>query len=276
MRVALGSRSDARRVGALAPGGKVLLRVNPGVGAGHHAHVVTGGAHSKFGIPAEEIDIALAEAEGAGLEVEGLHAHVGSGILDPATLVEAAEAVVAAASRTDSLAVLDLGGGFGIPYRDEEPEFDLDAWSRGIAGVLERAEARGVRPREVWIEPGRWLVGPAGWLVAEVTCRKEAGGLVFAGLDTGMNHLLRPALYGAYHRVVNLSAPDAPEEWVEIVGNVCETTDVLASNRPLPRPEEGHLLAFRDAGAYGFTMASAYNLWPLPKEIVVSQGREVE
>lgn len=276
VRVALGSRSDVRRVGALAPGARVLLRVNPGVGDGHHAHVVTGGSHSKFGIPVEEIDLALGEAEAAGLEVAGLHAHVGSGILDPGTFVEAAEALLAAASRIAPLAVLDLGGGFGIPYRDEDPEFDLEGWGRGIAAVLERAEARGVRPEEVWVEPGRWLVGPAGWLVAEVTCRKESGGLVFAGLDTGMNHLLRPALYGAYHRVVNLSAPGAPEEWVEVVGNVCETTDVLASNRPLPRPEEGHLLAFRDAGAYGFAMASPYNLWPLPKEIVFSGGRELE
>jgi diaminopimelate decarboxylase len=109
-----------------------------------------------------------------------------------------------------------------------------------------------------------------------VTCRKEAGGLVFIGLDTGMNHLLRPALYDAYHRIANLSAPEAPEEWVEVVGNICETTDVLASNRPLPRPEEGHLLAFRDVGAYGFSMASAYNLWPLPKEVALAGGREVQ
>jgi diaminopimelate decarboxylase/aspartate kinase len=276
VRVALGSRSDVRRVGALAPGEGVLLRVNPGVGDGHHAHVVTGGAHSKFGIPLEEIDRALVEAEAARLEVLGFHAHVGSGILDPAVFVAAADALLSVASRIPPLAVLDLGGGFGIPYRDEDPEFDLERWGCAITAVLDRAEARGVRPGEVWVEPGRWLVGPAGWLVAEVTCRKESGGLVFAGLDTGMNHLLRPALYGAYHRVVNLSAPDAPEEWVEVVGNVCETTDVLASNRPLPRPEEGHLLAFRDAGAYGYAMASAYNLWPLPKEIVFSGGRELE
>jgi diaminopimelate decarboxylase/aspartate kinase len=276
VRVALGARSDVRRVGPLAPGAEVLLRVNPGVGDGHHAHVITGGAHSKFGIPLEELDAALGEAEAAGLRVVGLHAHVGSGILDPGALMASAETLLDAAARVESLRVLDLGGGFGIPYRDDEEEFDLEAWGDGIGAVLARAERRGVRPAEIWVEPGRWLVGPCGWLVAEVTCRKEAGGLVFVGVDSGMNHLLRPALYDAYHRVANLSAPGAPEEWVEVVGNVCETTDVLASNRLLPRPEEGHLLAFRDAGAYGFAMASAYNLWPLPAEVAVAGGREVD
>lgn len=276
IRVALGSRSEIRRVGALAPGSPILLRVNPGVGDGHHAHVVTGGAHSKFGIPLEELGEAIEEASGAGLRVEGLHAHVGSGILDPAALVASAERLLGAAGRAPGIRILDLGGGFAIPYRDDEPEFDLAAWSEGIAGALRRFEAEGVRPEEIWIEPGRWLVGPAGWLVAEVTCRKESGGLVFAGLDTGMNHLLRPALYGAYHRIANLTSPDAPEEWVEVVGNVCETSDVFAANRPLPSPSEGDLLAFRDAGAYGFAMASPYNLWPLPREVALLGGREVE
>jgi diaminopimelate decarboxylase len=106
-------------------------------------------------------------------------------------------------------------------------------------------------------------------LLARVTCRKESGGHTFIGLDTGMNHFVRPALYGAYHRILNLSAPHAAVEWVEIVGNVCESTDVFASARALPRAEEGHVLAILDAGAYGFTMASAYNLWPLPAEVVL-------
>lgn len=268
----LGSLSDVRRVGALTPGREVLLRVNPGVGDGHHPHVVTGGLHSKFGIPLEELSEALRVARDAGVPVAGLHAHIGSGIADTAPLLASARKLLQAASESAALRILDLGGGFAVPYRDGDRELDLDAYAAGIADLLREF---GPAHREIWLEPGRFLVAPAGYLVAEVTCRKESGGLTFIGLDTGMNHLLRPALYGAYHRIVNLSAPDAPLEWVEVVGNVCETTDVFASNRPVPRPEEGHLLAILDVGAYGFSMASRYNLWPLPKEIVISSGAEV-
>jgi bifunctional diaminopimelate decarboxylase / aspartate kinase len=268
-RLALGSMSDIRRVGALARGTAVLLRINPGVGEGHHRHVVTGGAQSKFGIPLDQWDDALRGCQEAHLEVAGLHAHMGSGILDAAPLVSSARALLAAARRLPRVDVLDFGGGFGIPYRDGEAELDLAAYGGAMARELgEFAEATGARP-EAWFEPGRFIVGPAGWLLARVVCRKESGGHVFIGLDTGMSHFLRPALYGAYHRILNLSAPDAEVEWVEVVGNVCESTDVFASARALPRAEEGHVLAILDAGAYGFTMASAYNLWPLPKEVVV-------
>jgi diaminopimelate decarboxylase len=189
--------------------------------------------------------------------------------------LESAERLFQAAARLPALRVLDLGGGFGIPYRDADPEFDASAFGARLAARLEAFRAAAGRDVELWLEPGRYLVAPAGVLVAEVTCRKESGGLVFIGVDTGMNHLLRPALYGAHHRIVNLTAPDAPLEWVEVVGNVCETTDVFASNRPLPRAEEGHLLAFLDAGAYGFSMASRYNLWPLPREVALAGGAEV-
>ena len=270
-RLALGSLSDVRRVGALSRGTGVLLRINPGVGEGHHRHVVTGGAQSKFGIPIEQLAQALAACREAGLEILGLHAHMGSGILDPAPLLASARALLDAARRLPRLDVLDFGGGFGIPYRDDEAELDLAAYGAALDRDLQTfAAASGARP-EAWFEPGRFIAGPAGYLLARVICRKESGGHVFIGLDTGMNHFLRPALYGAYHRILNLSEPDAPIEWVEVVGNVCESTDVFASARALPRAEEGHLLAILDAGAYGFTMASAYNLWPLPQEVVLPE-----
>jgi diaminopimelate decarboxylase/aspartate kinase len=271
-RLALGSMSDVRRVGALSRGTAVLLRLNPGVGDGHHRHVVTGGAQSKFGIPIEQLEAALAACRGAGLEVLGLHAHMGSGILDSAPLLASARALLSAAGRVPRVDVLDFGGGFGIPYRDGEDELDLETFGRGVDLELSRFAAASGRRPEAWFEPGRFVVGPAGFLLARVTCRKESGGHVFVGLDTGMNHFVRPALYGAYHRILNLSAPEAPLEWVEIVGNVCESTDVFASARALPRAEEGHLLAILDAGAYGFTMASAYNLWPLPAEVVLPES----
>lgn len=268
-RLALGSLSDVRRVGALSRGTAVLLRLNPGVGEGHHRHVVTGGAQSKFGIPIDELEQALSACRLSGLTVLGLHAHMGSGILDPSPLLASARALLAAARRVPRVDVLDFGGGFGIPYRDGEAELDLSTYGAAMDRELAAfAAASGGRP-EAWFEPGRFVVGPAGCLLARVICRKESGGHVFVGLDTGMNHFLRPALYGSFHRIVNLSAPEAPVEWVEIVGNVCESTDVFASARPLPRAEEGDVLAILDAGAYGFTMASVYNLWPLPQEVVL-------
>jgi len=271
-RLALGSLSDVRRVGASSRGTAVLLRVNPGVGDGHHRHVVTGGAQSKFGIPLEQLEDAVAACRSAGLELLGLHAHMGSGILETAPLLASARALLASARRLPRIAVCDFGGGFGIPYRDGEAELDLPAYGAAVDAELAAfAAASGGRP-EAWFEPGRFIAGPAGCLLARVTCRKESGGHVFIGLDTGMNHLLRPALYGAYHRILNLSAPDAEPEWVEVVGNVCESTDVFASARALPRAEEGHVLAILDAGAYGFTMASVYNLWPLPLEVVLPEA----
>ena len=147
-----------------------------------------------------------------------------------------------------------------MPRKKHQPE-EIVAKLRQVDVLLSQGRSVSEAVRTISVTPftySRW--------------RKESGGLTFVGLDTGMNHLLRPALYGAYHRIVNLSVPDAPLEWVEVVGNVCETTDVLASNRPLPRPEEGHLLAFLDAGAYGYSMASRYNLWPLPREVAVTMS----
>ncbi|HVQ34737.1 MAG TPA: diaminopimelate decarboxylase, partial [Candidatus Bathyarchaeia archaeon] len=261
--LALGSIADVEKLGRAGIAARVLLRVNPGTGAGHHRHVVTGGATSKFGIALSDLDEAVAKARHAGLQVIGLHAHGGSGVGDPRALLAAADALLDAARRVPEARVLDFGGGFGIPYREGEAELDVESYGRELALRLEGL------PFEAWFEPGRYLVGPAGVLLARVTTRKASGGHVFVGVDTGMNHLLRPALYGAYHRIVNLSSPDAPVESVEVVGNVCETSDVFASARPLPRAEEGDVLAFLDAGAYGMAMASAYCLWPLPREVVV-------
>ncbi|HUC43974.1 MAG TPA: diaminopimelate decarboxylase [Candidatus Sulfotelmatobacter sp.] len=270
--VTLSARSEIARVGREAAGASVLLRVNVGAGAGHHRHVVTAGAHSKFGIPIEEIPRALEDALAAGLRVAGVHSHIGSGVVDSEPLIANLEALLQLAEAHPELSILDIGGGFGISYRDDEAELDVERLAERVRERLAsfRARAGGSAP-EIWIEPGRYLVAPAAWLLARVTCRKESGGLVFVGVDTGMNHLLRPALYGAYHRIENLTGPGRPIEWVEVVGNVCESADTFASGRALPRAEEGDLLAFCDAGAYGFVMASEYNLRPLPQEIAMER-----
>jgi diaminopimelate decarboxylase len=276
VRVNLGSLSDVQRFAAARPGSPVFLRVNPGVGDGHHEHVVTGGVDSKFGILEPDLPAALEALAAQRVQVVGLHAHIGSGILDPEPLLESAWRLADVASRLPDVRVLNIGGGLGVPYRDDEHELDLGALAQGLRQFVSEIERRLGRAIELWVEPGRYLVAQAGTLVARVTCRKESAGRVYIGLDTGMNHLLRPALYGAYHRVRNLSAPQAPREFVDVVGNICESADVLAFNRPLPRALEGHLIAIEDTGAYGYAMASHYNLWPLPREFVLRGGEPVD
>ncbi len=275
VRVNLGSLSDVRRFAAQRSGTAVFLRFNPGIGGGHHAHVVTGGLDSKFGILEDDLREARDVLAARDIQVVGLHAHIGSGNLDPAPLLEAARRLAHAAALFPHLQALNVGGGLGIPYRRGDPEFALDAYGAGLRAVLSEVETELGRSLELWVEPGRFLVAQAGTLVARVTCRKETAGHIYIGLDTGMNHLLRPALYGAYHAIRNLSAPDAPIECVDVVGNICESADIFAANRPLPSPQEGHLLAIENVGAYGFAMASHYNLWPLPREWVLRDGRVV-
>jgi diaminopimelate decarboxylase len=261
--------------GAARPGSAVVLRLNPGVGAGHHAHVVTGGTESKFGMSEEDLARAVEILAAARVRVVGLHSHIGSGILEPAPFLEAAGVVTRVAATLPDLELIDFGGGIGIPYRPGEQEMDLPALGAGLAAAVRGLEERLGRQLALWLEPDRFLVAQAGTLVARVTCRKEVNERVYVGLDTGMNHLIRPALYGSYHAISNLSAPAGAVEPVEVVGDVCENADVFAASRPLPAPAEGHLLAIHDAGAYGYAMASHYNLWPLPREVLLRGEREV-
>jgi diaminopimelate decarboxylase len=179
--LALGSIADVEKLGRAGIAARVLLRVNPGKGAGHHRHVVTGGATSKFGIALADLDEALATAKRAGLNVIGLHAHGGSGVGDPQALLAAADALLDAARRLPEVRVLDFGGGFGIPYREGEEEVDVEAYGRGLSERLGRLP---VRP-EAWFEPGRYLVGPAGVLLATVTTRKTAGATCSSGSTRG-------------------------------------------------------------------------------------------
>ena len=245
--------------------GRLCVRVNPGIGAGHHDHVKTGG-HAKFGVPAERALAFAGEAVDRGFDVVGLHTHAGSGITGDD--LAAHRAVVTRLGelarelereRGVALEFVDVGGGFGVPYRPTEPPIDLGAVATATREALGDVAARLV------VEPGRYLVADAGVLLTRTNTVKRAGETTVVGIDAGMNDLLRPALYGAYHHVRSL-APDAPdrnERPVTIAGPICETADVLGEDRPLPDPRRGDLLAVGNAGAYGFEMASRYNSRPL-------------
>ena len=236
-------------------GAPVVLRLDPGSGRGHHRHVRTGGAKAKFGISVHQLDQACAAVEAAGARVVGLHAHAGSGIRDAENWAKIGRFLLAQASRFPHLKFVDLGGGLGVPYRPEEEGLDLQALRQVIVDL------RAQRPDlKFWIEPGRYVVANAGVLVAEVTQTKAKGEVHYAGLMTGMNSLLRPALYGSHHEIHNLSKlDDKPSSVVQVVGPICETGDYLGHDRRLPLTEAGDVLLIDGAGAYGAVMSSSYN-----------------
>ncbi len=283
--VNLNSMSEVDRVIQLGLPNEVALRMNPDVGAGHHTDVVTAGAGVKFGIDSAEIDQARIVVEDSGRKVVGLHAHIGSGIDTLEPLLASARRLLEAAIRFPNLKWINFGGGISVPYRPGEKEFPIAEYGSALAhitGAFLRA-----RDLTAILEPGRYVVAESGVLLARVTAKRMSSGQTWIGCDTGFNHLVRPSKYGAYHHIVNASRGSAEslrESFVEskmreeliVAGNLCESGDVFTRNRdgsPLPRRMDGtkvgDLIAFCDAGAYGFSMASHYNARLLPPEVVI-------
>ncbi len=235
---------------------EIFVRVDTGVGRGHHTHVRTAGTRSKFGVPLAELPEVARRAHDAGARIVGLQAHVGSGVFDVTSWEHTARLLAGAAQGFAQLRVIDVGGGLGVPESADQPGVDLAKLDTLLLAV--RAE----HPQlEVWLEPGRYLVATAGVLLARVTQLKAKGGVRFVGVATGMNSLIRPALYGAYHEIANLTRVAEPAtELVNIVGPICESADVLGHDRLLPVTQEGDVLLIANAGAYGHAMSSHYNL----------------
>jgi len=243
----------------------IFVRVDTGVGRGHHTHVRTAGTRSKFGVPIAELPDCARLAREARARIVGLEAHVGSGIFDVTSWEHTARLLAAAARGSAELTVIDVGGGLGVPEHPDQPGVDLARLDTLLSTV--RAEHPHL---EIWLEPGRYLVAAAGVLLARVTQLKAKGGVRFVGVATGMNSLVRPALYGAYHEIVNLSRADEPAtELVNIVGPICESADVLGHDRLLPPTREGDVLLVANAGAYGHAMSSEYNLRPAAVELFI-------
>ncbi len=242
----------------------VLARFDPGRGDGHHRYVRTAGAQSKFGMAPTQAERLQELAAQLRLRIVGLHAHVGSGILSPETWAETALFLAELAEMYfPDVRYLDIGGGLGVPDRAGTPGLDLAA----VETHLRRF--KDTHPRfELWLEPGRFLVAEAGVLLARVTQVKEKGNMRYVGIETGMNSLIRPALYGAYHEIVNLTRLEIPAtQTVDIVGPICETGDVLGHGRRLPDTREGDVLLIAQAGAYGAVMSSHYNRRPPACEV---------
>ncbi|MGN6518998.1 MAG: bifunctional aspartate kinase/diaminopimelate decarboxylase [Dokdonella sp.] len=265
VRVTLDALHPLQHWGELFEGRELHLRVDLGSGRGHHDKVRTGGDASKFGLALDQIDAFRTLARERGARITGLHAHLGSGILDAGHWGSVYAQLASLAEGFSRIESLDIGGGLGVPSRPDESPLDLAALGESLAEVK-----RAYPQFALWMEPGRFLVADAGVLLARVTQTKRKGGVHYVGVDTGMNSLIRPALDDAWHEIVNLTRlDDAPEAMVQVVGPICESGDVLGANRRLPECREGDVLLVAQAGAYGAVMASHYNLREPAVEVVL-------
>ncbi|ELZ14738.1 diaminopimelate decarboxylase [Haloterrigena salina JCM 13891] len=281
--ITVGAKDTIDRLEERGYDGRLCLRVNPGIDAGHHEKVKTGAA-AKFGVPIGRAVDVLADAANRGFDVVGVHAHVGSGVssdqLDDhrAFVARMGELARDVSDTVGDLEFVDIGGGFGVPYRAEEDPLDLEAVAEATREALGEVDAR------LTIEPGRYFVADAGVLLTEVNTVKEARDTLAVGVDAGMTTLLRPAMYDAYHPIRNLTADleaDSSDEAGEssdngretvpqtIAGPICESGDVFCSDRELPASRRTDVLAIGNAGAYGYEMANQYNSRPRPASVVI-------
>lgn len=280
VRINLDSISALERLAQLpdSDGREISFRVNPKVGAGHHEHCITGGNLSKFGIMEEKAVQAYERALDLGFKPVGIHTHIGSGILDPEPFKLAVQTLMDVAGRVHSEAgvnfeFIDFGGGLGIPYEPQEKTLDITKFSQEITNQFkEKLNQYDLGKPTMYLEPGRYLVGDACYLLTRVNTVKHSY-RKFIGVDAGFNTLLRPTLYGAYHHIVVADGVGAEAtQIIDIAGNICESGDLFARDRPMPEIEEGDLLAILDAGAYAFSMSSQYNSRPRPAEVLVLEG----
>ena len=276
------SQSELDRLLKIAVPPVLSIRVNPEIGAGHHSHCITAGPESKFGLWEEDALKAYATAKKARVERFGIHMHIGSGILDVEPYVLAVEKLLSIAKRVhDEVGVefefIDIGGGLGVPYKPEDQELDLAAFSTKIVAPFKaKIKEYGLGKPFLYMEPGRYLVCDASILLTSVNTVKQTPSKKFVGVDAGFNTLVRPTMYGSYHPILVANKLEAADkETYDVVGPICESGDVLAKDRALPLVEEGDLLAVLNAGAYGFSMSSQYNARPRAAEVMIRQGKAV-
>lgn len=259
--------------GSLFRGRDIAVRINPDIRAGGHIYLETGHRESKFGILIDDIPAVKRLCAKHSITVVGLHQHIGSDIVDPDPILQGLENLVRIAREFDTLEFIDIGGGFKVRYHDDEPATDMKYFGNAISERFSSFCREYGRELVLIIEPGKYLTSESGFLLTTVQSVKQNDNKIFVGTDTGMNHLLRPALYHAYHEIINATSVDGKKERVDVVGNICESADVLGKNRKLTLPKVGTVLCIKNAGAYGFSMASNYNARLLPAEILIRDGK---
>jgi diaminopimelate decarboxylase len=268
----LDSLSQLERYGKINPHSDVCVRININVGTGYHKHMVTGGLQSKFGIYYTYIKEIKKKAEKYHLRVVGVHMHIGSGIIEYGILLKCVSSLLEVASHFPDIAFVDIGGGLGIPSRPGEPPLDCSLFGKRLSALFEEWAREHRKDITLVLEPGRFLVAEAGILLARVQTKKHNPKYTFVGVDTGFNHFMRPILYGAFHEIQVVGDESRKKEKVIICGNICESGDIFGRNVELPQLREGDILAVKNVGAYGFSMASVYNSRTLPAEVLVDGG----
>jgi len=258
--------------GAKYPEIPVCIRINPHVMAGGNANISVGHIDSKFGISVHQMPHILRIVENTGMHINGIHMHTGSDILDIEVFLYAAEILFDVAKNFKELDFLDFGSGFKVPYKKDDIETDIEELGKKLSKRFNAFSKEYGRDLTLAFEPGKFLVSEAGYFLAKVNVVKQTTSTVFAGIDSGFNHLIRPMLYGSQHHIENISNPKGKERFYSVVGYICET-DTFANNRRISEIKEGDILCFRNAGAYCFSMASNYNSRFKPAEVLWHEGK---
>ena len=250
----------------------VGIRLRPNIMAGGNIKISTGHDKSKFGIPVNQLDKVLAIVNQYNLLIQNLHIHTGSDIKDVDVFVKGIEVLFDIIPQFKELSSIDLGGGFKVPYKTGDAETDMPLLAQKVNEAFANHPNPNGKHLQVWFEPGKFMVSACGYFITEVNVIKETGNTVFAGINSGFNHLIRPMFYDAYHQIENISNPAGEEKHYSITGNICET-DTFAWDRKLTEVREGDYLVFYNAGAYGFEMSSNFNSRLKPAEVLVKDGK---
>jgi diaminopimelate decarboxylase len=259
--------SILEQFGTKHPNIPVCIRINPHVMAGGNSNISVGHIDSKFGISIHQIPHVLRIVENTNMHINGVHMHTGSDILDIEVFLYAAEILFDTALQFKNLEFLDFGSGFKVPYREGDIETNIEELGEKLTERFHRFCETYGSTLELAFEPGKFLVSQAGYFLVQVNAVKQTTSTVFAQVDSGFNHLIRPMLYGSHHEIKNISKPEGKERFYTVVGYICET-DTFGSNRKIAEIAEGDILAFQNAGAYCFSMASNYNSRFRPAEIL--------
>jgi diaminopimelate decarboxylase len=249
----------------------VGVRVRPNIMAGGNLKISTGHDKSKFGIPATQLNELKAIQQKYQINIATLHIHTGSEIKDVHVFIQSADVFDNLLVEFPTVTVLDFGGGFKVPYKPGEKGTDIALLGAEVEKAMNKLSEKYGRKLTAWFEPGKYIVSEAGYFIAKVNVLKQSGDIQFAGINTGLNHLIRPMFYDAYHHIDNISHPEKPIQQYAVVGNICET-DTFAWDRPIPTIEEGDFLVFFNAGAYGYEMASNYNARYKPAQVLFENG----
>ena len=271
--VNIGSMSELQYFANQYKGSKIAIRVNPGFGDGEFKQVVTGGKDSKFGILHTQIEEALEIINDNHIKLIGIHCHLGSGFYNTDNFQPMVEYMFNLASQIKGIEFIDLGGGLGVRYDPLSEEINLNQFAEIVEKEYQKHDVLKSNNVKIILEPGKYLVAESTFLLTKVTNIREHQGIKIIGVDTGFNHIIRPALYSSYHHMINISKLHEEMEEVKVVGNICESTDVLNEKIQISKPEIGDILAILTTGAYCSAMSSLYNLRPYALEVLIHNNR---